>query len=268
MDTTAPRQSAENALLLRAGVLLVVAVLLVPGVAADEPETSQESYTIPNSISWNQSELEVLIVPPTHGPLVGSGLQPLPDGPEGALPTGTYLEATLLAIDNWEYTMEWFAQQKPDYEYLDEVTLNVQVLLVDEVTSADVLDPDILVVYPEHATVVLGVAVYNPINAGPRCIASNTLWLTAESLNQYDMYKLAGHEFGHCLGLGHPSQPRADIMAQGGYPNHHYRCPSTLDMMGLTKSFAPAFDKGSGGGGASIPVEDYEQVCLPGLNTT
>jgi hypothetical protein len=251
-------------------VVVTLSLLLfastTPVVIADGLEPSAPSYAIDNFFQWQKSDLRVLIVPPTHGPLVGPGLQPLPDGIEGALPTGTYLQATLAAIENWRYAIAVYAAENPHAAGLSAITIEEKVLAVDEVTPADVQAADIVVVYPEHGAAILGVAVnvggLSPV--GPQCVAANTLWLTAQSLSRYDMFKLAGHEFGHCLGLGHTvaNDPPHDVMSNGGYPHDAYRCPSNLDLEGLMQSFAPVFG-GTGGGQARVPVDSYEQYCLP-----
>lgn len=259
------RKSAETGAKRSLGAVLV-AVLLVfsfPGSGAGEEPDSE--FRIDNFFEWPQSDLEVLIVPPTHGPLLGPGI--LPYGVDGALPTGTYLEATLAAIENWRYTIQVFAEENPQFDYLAGLEIEERVLLVDEVTPADVQNADILIVYPEHAGPVMGAATHLGSNPGPRCVAADTLWLTTTTVNHYDMYKLAGHEFGHCLGLGHTvgNSPAQDMMSQGGYPNNSYRCPSTLNMMGLVESFSRTFGQGAGGGVARIDSQDYEQICMPGL---
>lgn len=227
-----------------------------------------ETYRLATSNTWATSELEILIVPPVHGPIASTEEGALPEGAEGAAPGGAYLEATLHALSDWEHlfetTGELAAGEDPpgwaaDIGWIEGVSLDVRIVSEDVLTPEDVQEADVVKFYHETSYPVVGLTAY----AEP-CVAYSTMWLDYGSLTYEDMYKVAGHELGHCLGSSHPESFEGDLMSQGGYPQASLRCPSNLDARSIAASFAGAFDAPTGpsaGATASIEAHRYEQFC-------
>lgn len=244
-----------------------------PKGAQDEPPTTtgNHPYTLPNFIQWDHNELVILLIPPAHGSLVSTGEGVLPYGPDGALPTGAYLDATLHVLEDWRYALDQVAVEQEEVSWVADITWDVRVIPQDLVTPQDVQNADIVKFYTETTYPVLGAATNTGnllFGLGPGCVAFSTMWMTYGSMSYEDMYKVSGHELGHCLGPSHTQgdSDGLDIMNQGGYPQGELRCPSNLNVLAVAAAFTTAVDAPSGptaGDTVSVDHDDYKRYCSP-----
>lgn len=264
LNVTAPQDADEG------DSASVVVVARVDGRVVAQSEVVVEVapvFRLPPFISWDRSELEIVIVPPAHGPIVSLEEGVLPEGPEGALPGGAYLAATLHVLEDWRWALDRFAENHTELAWVANITWDVRIFAEDVVTQLDVAGADIVKFYTESTAAVLGAAVYTGgiTEGNPHCVAYSTKWTTFGSLSYKDMYKLAGHELGHCLGPGHTQNDEdgLDIMTNGGYPQWELRCPSNLNVLAVAAGFAPAFGATGPEGTVEVPVPLYERYCSP-----
>lgn len=266
---------------MRAIGVVAVGLLLVglgaPGMVyegtASEGEAGgdQDNYSLSNFLRWNHHELDILIVPPAHGPVWNPGAGPFPYGPDGALPMGTYLAATLHALEDWRYALDQVADSDPEISWVKDIVWDVRIVAADLVTPQDIDDADIVKVYTETTYPILGAAVNSgslSFGLGPGCVAYSTKWMPYGSMTYEDMYYLAGHELLHCFGMSHPDnmEPREDIMSYESWPIPELRCPSNLNVLAAAAAFAGAFNAPTGPNpGATVHVghSEYQQYCSP-----
>jgi hypothetical protein len=204
----------------------------------------------------------VLLVPPTHGDL-GDPV----DGP--GLPE--YLDVTLQGIRQWETAIAAFTTEYPQYGYLRQVKVEVEIF--DEQVPPTTAGYDVVVVYVETGGPVFrGLAAQTPVNTqqivdglglgdvvrlGNRFILLS-LFSSApragQSIPDYpelnDLESVMMHEFAHTWGIGHTttwtSQYGPDLMnspyayvygdgdplGDGGYCTP-LMCISTLNLVAL-----------------------------------
>lgn len=227
-----------------------------------DPEPVMPShYRLARNFQWDQPVLNVLVVPPAHGPINSPDGALLPDGVEGATPWGTYFQATMDVIGDWLYARDRYVEDYPEHAWLAGMGLDVRVAGQDDVVS---FSPDVVVAFTESMATVMGLAVWN----GVRCVAVNSMIhpIQAYTLTYADMYSLAGHEFGHCLGMDHPQdhQPLHDIMSYEPWPYPAPRCPSNLNLLAVASAFAGAFGQPGAGATVKMPSSEYQQYCPPG----
>lgn len=228
--------------------------------------TVTDAYTLTNFKEWSTPDLDILIIPPIHGPIANTEDGPLPNGAEGAAPGGAYLDATLHVLDDWAYAVDRVAENETQIAWLTEVSWDVRVISEDEVTIEDVQQADIVKVYTE-TTYPIGGASYNmgfPVD----CLAYSTMWNTYGSFTYEDMYHIAGHELLHCFGMSHPEDhdPEEDIMSYETLPLTELRCPSNLNVWAMASAFQGTLDTETGpdqGATVRIPQPTYEQHCAP-----
>lgn len=156
------------------------------------------------------TDTRVLLVPPPHGDLGN------PTGPTAL----DYLDAILRGIHGWTAAMDAFADDYPEYAYLREITVHVEIF--DGVSPVDPAGYDVIIGYVPAGPVFRGVATQGPeatwilrrlgidgrfsgrlialslFGASPR--AGQTVWDFPEAI---DLEIVTFHEFGHTFGLGH-----------------------------------------------------------------
>jgi hypothetical protein len=157
---------------------------------------------------------KVLLVPPAHGDL-GNPLGPT---------VLDYLDATLRGIRKWEHALAAFAADFPQYSYLRDIDVRIEVF-----DSANPVDPagyDVVVGYVAAGPAFRGVAAQpadvqfvrslfasaglHDVHFGGRFIALS-LFGSSPRAGQIlydfpevsDLEIVTSHEFGHTFGLGH-----------------------------------------------------------------
>lgn len=229
---------------LRGAIATLAATLAVSGSAFGQVPT----YEIPVWFNWDETELDVLIVPPAHGQLV-NGAGALNGGdPAELTPFNSYLDAIEDSVAAWDTAVQEFGS---DWLKTNLVT-HVYVLGRDDVPSDVLTDPEIVIVSDEHKGHILGLA----LSTRP-CIVDNSKMMLS-SFSYPDMFNINGQEYGHCLGVYHVVEPgpEHDVM-NGNYadpigrPETHLHCPSNLDIAAVEMAFT------NRSGNAAIPADVY-----------
>lgn len=206
------------------------------------------------------ADVSVLLVPPAHGDL---------GNPFG--PTVTqYLDTTLAAMHKWEDAMDRFADDYPQYAYLREITIDVEIF--DEANPVDPAGYDVIITYaPYTGPLFRGIAGQDPslqsridelgygndVHDGGRRIVLS-LFASSPRAGQMepdypelsDLYTVTLHEFAHTFGLGHTAtwthEHGADLMNSpatfvygdgsavlDGEERTPFGCISTINLYGM-----------------------------------
>jgi hypothetical protein len=235
-----------------AAALLVMSAGWAPASGATKKKPPPDTYRQPLFFEWDHNDLDVLIVPPGHGQLVNgpSNDRLLNDGdPNEVNPLATsYLKATLKSITDWQRAIQAFGSAS-----LKRLKLNVYVLGRDVPSSSALNDPDVLIVFDETKGTTAGITYSpdavtldgQPVNSP--CTIANSMWLVS-SFSYSDMYNVAGHEFGHCLGVNHTTSSGSDTVIKRdimfykqaepiGNPKTSLNCMSNLNVNGIGLAF-------------------------------
>lgn len=219
---------------------LVLVIVLAPIVVA-QGSASAATYEQPLFKTWPTKDIDVIVVPPHHGQ-VFNGYGPLnrTDPNELNPLTTSYLKAVEKSLRDWDRAVATFGTKSLKRGWRTDV-----YVLGRDVIPADVLSsPEIIFVADEWKFVILGMSMWTGLR--PQTCISNVSMFFDQSFTYADMYNVAGHELGHCLGLDHPTGPgetiKHDIMhatyedAPGRVGTHRH-CASNLNVMGLGWAF-------------------------------
>lgn len=249
-------------------VRTIVVVLGLVAMAAVPASANHASgfFEQPVWFQWNESDLDVLIVPPNHGQLRnGNGALNGGDPNELNPLANSYLRATEASIADWdraiaEYGEGWLAAG---------VVTNVYVVGRDPIPDAALQDPEIIVTTDETKGSILGVAV----NSRPCLVVNSKVFTT--SFSYEDMFNINSQEYGHCLGLSHvPGDARGTRASgytdgdehdpmNGAYPDQlgiasgHLHCVSNLNVAGLEEVFRRELTLVPGASVAKVAVGAY-----------
>lgn len=237
----------------RAFASLVVSLLVVavprPAHATDPDTTLYQ----PVNVDWNRTSLDVVIVPPALGQVFNGDGALGGRGPEELVPiSSSYVAATEKAIADWRRAIDAFGSRS-----LKRLALTVYVVGRDAIPSSVLSEIEIIVTYAVAPYPVLGVTANGPVEVGlngttlalgdnPRCKTVNSTF-GIMNLTFVDMYNVAGHEFGHCLGVDHVApgteQVVKDDMMNAVYSQHvgakgnRLQCMSNLNVAGLELAY-------------------------------
>ena len=239
---------------------LVLACALVAGCLAQPASAAVvPMYEQPISFEWDRKDLDVLIVPPHHGQLLNgrSGTRLL--GGRGAAElnplANSYIAALTQAIADWQKAIRTFGSRS-----LRQLKLNVYVLGRDVPPLSALQRPEILFTWDETKLTILGVSTRT---GDTPCVVSNSM-LALNSFSAPDMYNIAGHEFGHCLGIDHATGSRGiqrDILFATynqpiGHEGNELRCMSNLNV----RTLELVYDGRDSPASASIPASEYTKI--------
>lgn len=223
-------------------VVLAVVASTVPARAVNKP------YTQPIYGVLTTNELDVLVVPPTHGPLFNDeGVLNGNADPMQATPFNVYIDAIRDSIQMWTD-----AVRAKGPRWLRKVMkVRTYVLGVDNVPPEAFQEPEIVITTAEFN----GAGGWAVWGSSPPCVISNSMFVV-QSFTYKDMFNVNAQEYGHCLGLAHIQVDGTDQGAyehplvghdtmtglyahQIGSKDVHFHCISNLNMSGLEAVFAP-----------------------------
>lgn len=229
----------------------------------EEPMEAQNDLIFGGSLPT--TDTQVLLVPPSHGDLGD------PFGPTVV----DYVDATLRGIHRWTTAMRAFADDFPEYSYLKDIRVSVEIF--DGVTPIDPAGFDVLIGYVAAGPVFRGVAsdtedetesilqdlgLDDDVHYSGRVIALSLLgsapragqaaWDFPE-VNDLEIVTI--HEFGHTFGLGHTrtidpvlghdlmNSPAPFVYGNGspvgdGGEHTAMKCLSSLNLYGMAELYS------------------------------
>lgn len=249
---------------LRAPLAIFFVSLLLASGALMPTAVAQETYYQPvvatSSFRPVSMDYDVLIVPPAHGQII-NGNGPLngmnPD--ELNAFSSSYIQAIEDAIDTWREAIDHFGSEAINQE----LEFNVYVVGRDVIPPTVLFSPDVVYTVHEFSSVVLGFAFRGFMLVDGPCWASNAAFGSfGPSFTYEDMYNVAAHEFGHCLGLSHVSSTDEDMMYASyrytiGASDNPLYCVSNLNVKGVESAFQHLWTGDWGPNFVSVPAEEY-----------
>jgi hypothetical protein len=230
---------------LRRSLIVGLCALLAVLTVASSGQASHEDgyYEISAWDMWDQDQINVLVIPPEHGPIFSDGGYLDSKDQEQLTPFNTYLKAVEDSIAAWSAAAQTFGSA----ELRKAFNVNVFVLGRDVPSQEALSSPDIIITTTDFTPLGLGVA-FRPYP----CFVNNSqeIGLT----NYADIFNINGQEYGHCLGVNHVGSqggvdptshlqhPEHDIMNgfythDVGDPTTHLHCISNLDILALNWVF-------------------------------
>lgn len=219
------------------------------------------TYDIPVWFRWDTTVLDVIVVPPSHGPIYNNEGALDGNDPSELTPVNSYLAAIEDSAAGWDRAVEDFGAEWLKSRFVT----NLYVAGRDEIPDSALADPEIVIVSDEWKANVLGISLQTSLtddyHSRP-CIVDNSKFFVT-SFTYADMYNIGGHEFGHCLGVNHvvDTHPEHELMAATYADGHgqkgtHLHCVSNLDVLALESGFGAALGRPSPDV-VSIPAGSY-----------
>lgn len=255
-----------------ATLLVAATPLLSLAAAGADPDGYYEQ---PIGFWWATPDIDVLIVAPERGPVESA--QDSGDSPLQEDWVRRYRATFLAAANDWGRAVDAFAAPW----LRDGLRLNAYLATEPQsVPPTALADPEIVVVVDATKDGPLwhiyGVA--QPVGtstAVSHCVA-DVGRLAREGTgagtryvpySQADMYDVAAHEIGHCLGLMHVNHGEIMHDTMDGVPHHafgldgtHLHCMSSLNVRGLEYSFGPVLGHAPASWIAQEPVGAYQTI--------
>jgi hypothetical protein len=238
-------------------------LILALSLLAPAGQAAKSRYRQPVDVNrWTTTKLDVIVVPPPHGPLVNEEGVLSGGDPDEATPFNSYVEATEKSIAEYkkvvrEYGPRWLKKK---------LEVRTYVVGQDNIPERARNDPEAVIAFQENQGVILGVTI-GIRNVDPECLISNSMSFAA-SFTFVDMYNINLHEFGHCLGLDHFIGPRKDptyvhenmaptYAHNPGNAGTHRHCVSNFNLRGVALAFARAAGRKPGGNVITGGPSDY-----------
>lgn len=243
---------------------LAIAVLVVLCLAPYSPATARPPYKQAIYHYWSTPKLDVIVVPPAHGPIVNWGGPLGGGGLEEIGLSNSYVKATEASVAEYQRVIRrhgprWLAKS---------FRVKTYVAGRDQIPQRVLDDPEAVIMFNEHQGFILGVTF---TTTHPDCIISNSMAWTM-SYSYADMYSVNLHEFGHCLGLDHFVGPEEDpvylhenmtpaYQHNVGEPGTHRHCISNFNLDAIALAFSPSRGKQAPARAVTGGPRDYRTLC-------